>query len=110
MKTPTMIALTAALLATPFALAEGDKQHNHKERAARMQQQFGISDEQMAQMRSIRQNGGSREDAHAVLTQEQQQQMREWRQNNPHKGSHGKGKQAGKQHEQTDQDSSGDAQ
>ena len=91
MQTVTIFTLTAVLLTTPLALAESGKQHNHQERAARMQQQFGISDEQMAEMRSIRQNGGTREEAHAVLSDEQQQQMREWRQNNPNKGPHGKG-------------------
>jgi hypothetical protein len=106
MKTTTIFALAAALLATPLAVAEGGKQQNHQERAARMQQQFGISDEQIAEMRSIRQNGGTREEAHAILSEGQQQQMHEWRQSNPKKGSHGKGNHG----EQHDQDSSDNAQ
>lgn len=37
----------------------------------RMKAQLGLSDEQVAQMREIRDNGGNREDMRAVLTEEQ---------------------------------------
>lgn len=45
----------------------------------RMQQHLGLSDEQVAQIRQIKAEGGSREDIEAVLTDEQRQKMVEHR-------------------------------
>ena len=56
-----------------------------QEHRARMQTELGLTDEQMRQMHEIRQNGGSREDAVAVLTEEQREKMRQWREENPEK-------------------------
>ncbi|MFT6285991.1 MAG: hypothetical protein ACJAYC_002435 [Halieaceae bacterium] len=87
---PTVAAL---VVASSLALAESDrngsgKHNNHQRHAAHLQQKFGVSDDQLAQMREIRENGGSREDAKAVLSDSQQNQMDQWRQNHPrgHKG------------------------
>ena len=54
---------------------------------ARMQQELGLTDEQLQQMRAIRQNGGSREEAHAVLTPEQQAKAAELKKANQGKGA-----------------------
>lgn len=86
--------LTAVLVATPLAFAEGKHkqggEHRGKHRAAHMQEQFGVSDDQLAQMREIRENGGSRDEARAVLSDNQRSQIDQWRKDNPRggKGSH----------------------
>jgi hypothetical protein len=58
----------------------------------RMQQNLGLSDEQVEQMRQIKAEGGSREDIKAVLTEEQQQMMEYRKQNQgKHKGQGAQG-------------------
>lgn len=49
------------------------------QRMARMQESLGLSQEQMDQIRSIRENGGSREDFRAVLNDEQRVKLDEHR-------------------------------
>jgi len=44
-------------------------------RMAHLQQGLGLSDEQMTQIREIRENGGTRDDVRAVLTDEQRDLM-----------------------------------
>ncbi len=53
--------------------------HTLRKRIARMQEHLGLSDEQMRQMREIRENGGSREEIFAVLNDEQRALMDERR-------------------------------
>jgi len=57
---------------------------DHAQRISRMQEHLGLSDEQVAQMQGIREQGGSREDMQAVLTEEQQAKLAEKR--SAHKG------------------------
>jgi Spy/CpxP family protein refolding chaperone len=57
-----------------------------------MQKELGLSDEQMQQMRSIRENGGSREEMHAVLNDEQRATVEERRANRQGRGKSDKGK------------------
>ena len=84
--------IAAALVAAPLAFAEGKGnsqkggEHRAKHRAAHMQEQFGVTDEQLAQMREIRSNGGSREDVRAVLSDDQRSQMEQWRKDHPRSG------------------------
>ena len=52
---------------------------DHAQRISRMQEHMGLSDEQVAQMQEIREQGGSREDMQAVLTEEQQAKLAEKR-------------------------------
>ena len=91
-----IIPIVAALgVASAFALAESDqggsdKHKNHQRHAEHLQEKFGVSDDQLSQMREIRESGGSREDARAVLTDSQQGQMDQWRQDHP-RGHKGKG-------------------
>ena len=83
---PLISALVGALaLNAVIAVAEpeGDHKQRHQAHKARMQEQFGITDEQFERMHEIRRNGGSREEAAAVLSEEQRAQMRQWRQDNP---------------------------
>jgi hypothetical protein len=84
-----IIPIVAALgVASALALAESDqggsgKHKNHQRHAEHLQEKFGVSDDQLSQMREIRESGGSREDARAVLTDSQQGQMDQWRQDHP---------------------------
>ena len=91
MKTFTALALAALLISSPLAYAgEGQGKGRHQQRAAHMQEKFGVTDEQLAEMRRIRQEGGSREEIRQVLTEDQRRQMKEWRENNP-RGGHSVG-------------------
>ena len=56
-----------------------ERQARRGERLTRMQQHLDLSDAQVAQMKEIREQGGSREEIHAVLTQEQQEKLAELR-------------------------------
>ncbi|MEJ2384205.1 MAG: hypothetical protein P8Y54_07370, partial [Xanthomonadales bacterium] len=60
---------------------EGRGMHGRSPRMAHLQQALGLSDEQAAEIRTIRANGGSREDVRAVLTDEQRALMDEHRAN-----------------------------
>ena len=60
------------------------RQGDHAQRLNRMQEHLGLSDAQVAQMQEIREQGGSREDMQAVLTEEQQAKLAEKR--SAHKG------------------------
>ncbi|MEH6608481.1 MAG: hypothetical protein V7696_03855 [Halioglobus sp.] len=93
MKLRIVPIVAALVVASSLALAESDsngsgKHKNHQRHATHLQEKFGVSDDQLSQMREIRENGGSREDARAVLSDSQQDQMDQWRQDNPrgHKG------------------------
>ncbi len=85
---PILSVLLGALalnVAVATAEPDGNHQQRHQAHKERMQEQFGISDEQFEQMHEIRRNGGTREEAAAVLTDDQRAQMRQWRQDNPDK-------------------------
>lgn len=94
MKNLKTVVVIAALAAAPLALAEGYGQGGGKRggggHAAHLQEQFGVTDQQLQQMREIRENGGSREDARAILTDEQRSQIDQHRQENPRGGPGGK--------------------
>ena len=85
---PILAALIGALAlnaAIATAGPDGDRQQRHQAHKERMQEQFGITDEQFEQMHEIRRNGGSREEAAAVLSDDQRAQMQQWRKDNPEK-------------------------
>lgn len=73
------IATTLVIAVSPLALAQQGGQHGKGPNLERMQQHLDLSDEQVEQIRQIRDDGGSREDVKAVLTEEQQQKMAEHR-------------------------------
>ena len=59
--------------------ADGGPKQQRAERKALMQEQLGLSAEQIEQMDQIREAGGSREEIQAVLTEEQRAKMDEFR-------------------------------
>ena len=61
------------------------------DRMARMQEHLGLSAEQVEQIREIRENGGSREEIHAVFTDEQRELMQERRAQMKASGEKGRG-------------------
>ncbi len=87
----TIIAVLLALATVHHAMAQDEQRGNGQrgphgnpeERLERMRDHLGLSDEQMAQMREIRESGGSRRDMRdqmrEVLTDEQLDMMREHR-------------------------------
>ena len=95
MKKKLITLMAIAITASPFTFAEaqsykGGEQGDGARRAAHMQEQFGVSDDQLSQMREIREGGGSREDIRAVLTDDQRSQMQQWRQEHPRDSNGGK--------------------
>ncbi len=86
-----VLILILALAVVPAATFAGDNEGNRGgDRMARMQEQLGLSDEQMKQIREIRENGGGREEMRAVFTDEQRALMKERR--GQMEGSGGKGR------------------
>jgi Spy/CpxP family protein refolding chaperone len=83
MKKSLTIILGLAL-ASSMALADkpegGRGKGNPEQRMQRMQKHLDLSDAQVSQIREIRANGGSREEMHKVLTEDQQRKMHEHRQ------------------------------
>ena len=73
----------------------GKVKHGGADRLARMQKNIGLSDEQVEQIRTIRENGGGREDILAVMTDEQRAQMRERRSKKQGQGKMGGGHRRG---------------
>jgi Spy/CpxP family protein refolding chaperone len=90
--TVVVLALVMASAAT-FADDEVIKK-GEGDRMARMQQNLGLSDQQVAQIRQIRDNGGSREEILAVLTPEQLAELKKRRAEM--KGKGGKGGKGGR--------------
>ncbi len=91
-----MVSVLVLVLSAATAYAKPDGAGDHQgrsgsgDRMARMQENLGLSDEQMTQMREIRENGGSREDMRAVLTDEQRAIMQERR--SQYEGKRGEGR------------------
>ena len=69
-----ILALSLTLVSSAvLAQSESEPPSGNKvAKLERMQNNLGLTDEQVEQMRDIRQAGGSREDMHAVLNPEQQ--------------------------------------
>jgi len=83
MKKSILVTISALSLTAVVAHAGKGPPATEEERAARMermQQHLELSDEQVAEMRRIREEGGGRDEVRAVLTDEQRDkfdQMRE---------------------------------
>ncbi len=87
-----VLILILALAVVSAATLAGDKEGNRGgDRMARMQEQLGLSDEQMKQIREIRENGGSREEMRAVFTDEQRALIKERRAQMEASGGKGRG-------------------
>ena len=104
MKKVIVLVLVLAISASSSVAAgqggkEGSKgQRGGSDRAARMQKELGLSDEQMQQMRSIRENGGSREEMRSVLNDEQRAIVKDRRSKKQGRGKNGKGTGHGQGH------------
>ena len=97
MKKFLIAVLVLILIGFTFQLPAGEKGNRQggqmdPERRARMQELLGLTAVQMEQMREIRQNGGTREDMRAVLTNEQRALMDEHRRNRKAQGGSGDGR------------------
>jgi len=100
MKQIIVIACTLLLILSTTAVSAkgnqgGNRQSNsgYGNRGAQMHNKLGLSHEQMTQMRKIRDNGGSREEMHGVLTREQRATMEKYRsQRNPQGQGYGRGR------------------
>lgn len=89
-----MVALGLAL-ASGLALAQGGPQggpgaSDKQPYPVRMKDELGLTDEQVAKMREIRDGGGTREEMQAVLTPEQRAKVAQMKQ--AHKGDRAKRK------------------
>lgn len=76
------IVVLGLALASSMSMAQpagGPPDGGNRARMAMMEEKLGLSDEQVAQMREIRDNGGSMAEMHAVLTPEQQAKMAQMR-------------------------------
>lgn len=87
-----MALAAGSILLSQISVAEPEnKEERRVQHRQHMQEQFGVTDDQFAQMHEIRSNGGSREDMKAVFSDDQREQMRQWREQNPREGGgHGK--------------------
>ena len=85
--------VTGGALLASAAMAEDRQGQGRGDRMARMQQHLELSDDQVSEIRSIRENGGSRDDVRAILNDTQRAQLDEHRAN--HRGRHGEGKRGG---------------
>jgi Spy/CpxP family protein refolding chaperone len=54
-----------------------------------MQEHLDLSDQQVEEMRSIIEAGGTREEVHEVLTDEQREKLKEAKAHRPYKGGKG---------------------
>ena len=98
MKKFMIICTCFVSLTAGAALAGHGGQLSEEERAermARMKAHLELSDEQVAEMKQIRADGGNREDIRAVLSDEQAEKWDAARQKHRQKGGkkHGKGQQ-----------------
>ena len=81
---------TACCLSAPLtALADDAKPTITDAQLSKMQKHLQLSDEQVANMRQIREDGGSKQDMRAVLTDEQKEQAKEMKNKRKEKGGKG---------------------
>ena len=75
-----ILVLVGVLACSSLAMA-GDRGGDGRggDRLARMQQHLSLTDAQVEEIRAIRENGGSREDVRAILSDEQRAMIEEHR-------------------------------
>lgn len=79
MKAFILTVALALVSTTAMAEGKGGPHGGGKKHMSRMQQELGLTEDQVTQMREIRQSGGSKEEVQAVLTPEQQAKANELR-------------------------------
>ncbi len=89
MKKVLILILGLAVVSATFAGHNEGKRGG--DRMARMQEHLGLSEEQVAQIREIRENGGNREEIRAVFTDEQRELLKERRAQMETRGGKGRG-------------------
>ena len=82
--------ILAVLTDEQLAIMKARYAQGSDDRLAQMEKNLGLSDQQVAQIRQIRDNGGSREEVLAVLTDEQLAIMKERRAQMKTRGRKGK--------------------
>lgn len=90
MKKLMIVTVCIASLTAGAVFAQKGSQMTEEERAQRMERMkahLELSDEQVAQMKQVRADGGSRDDIREVLTTEQAQKWDEARQRHRQKGA-----------------------
>lgn len=80
MKKAILLLIITILSSSNLIAKEGEKPPISDKRLAKMQQQVELSDEQIAEMRRIRDEGGSKQEMRSVLTKEQRQTLKELKQ------------------------------
>lgn len=70
-----LIAMTFSIPA--LAVEKEEKKTISDKRLLNMQKQLQLSDEQLVEMRQVRDEGGSKKEVRAVLTEEQREQLQE---------------------------------
>jgi hypothetical protein len=87
-----LVLILVMAMAPAAALADDEKNNSPmSDRMERMQKNLGLSDEQVAQIRQIRDNGGSKEEILAVLSDEQRELMKKRRAEMKGEGRKGSG-------------------
>lgn len=79
MKVFILTLVLALASAVAMSQGKGGPHGGGKKHMVHMQQELGLTQEQIAEMKEIRERGGSKEELHAVLTEEQQVKARELR-------------------------------
>lgn len=82
----SMEDMRAVLTPEQQAQAAQFRKDHQGELGAKMQQALGLTEQQVAEIQKIRQDGGSRDDIRAVLTSEQQSKLETMRGNRAGKG------------------------
>ena len=91
----SVISMTFLIAAAQAGQGQGGDRKGKpggENRMARMQENLGLSDEQVSQMKKIRQNGGSREEMRSILTEEQRATMDQRRAEHQQQRGQNKGK------------------
>jgi hypothetical protein len=87
-----LVLILVLAMAPAAALADDEKKNSAmSDRMERMQKNLGLSDQQVTQIRQIRDNGGSKEEILAVLSDEQRELMKKRRAEMKGKGRKGSG-------------------
>ncbi len=90
MKMVLILILALAVVSAPTSAGDNEGKRGG-DCMARMQEHLDLSDDQMKQIREIRENGGSREEMRAVFTDEQRALMKERRAQMEASGGKGRG-------------------
>jgi hypothetical protein len=99
MKRVTTLLLVLVLGAPLASMAQEEKRPMTDEQLDRMQERLELSDEQVSEMRQIRDGGGSNKDIRAVLTEEQKARAKDMKKEGKAKGEKkgkGEGEKKGK--------------